>query len=378
VPQTGEVMLVDPQALPAQLTILAKEKAFPSRQSKIQALLDIINEDEILDDNNSLEPHSRPKRRATRAVRPTKRTEFTEADGQVEGKIVFQLEKESQHETFKIRDENPWVTVEPNGAVRVKKRWDYEELGREKTIDFWVIITNSGAAEWRGLQYTDNQRVIIKVKDVNDEPPYFINRPLPMQAVVKLNAPPNTRVFTLQAKDPDTDHNIHYFLVRDRTGGRFEVDERSGVVRTRGTEPFQLDMEYVLYVKAEDQNGRDGNRWQGTPEERLSIVGGKRPPQFYMPSYEAEIPESQRKDSDIISVKAKSFADREIRYTLKAQGQGAGTFNIGPSTGIVKLAKELDFEDLRQPHIYQLLVTATEDSVGFSTSVELTIKGQIF
>ena len=61
---------------------------------------------------------------------------------------------------------------------------------------------------------TDNQRVIIKVKDVNDEPPYFINRPLPMQAVVKLNAAPNSPVFTLQAKDPDTDHNLHYFLVR--------------------------------------------------------------------------------------------------------------------------------------------------------------------
>ena len=54
-------------------------------------------------------------------------------------------------------------------------------------------------------------------------------------------------------------------------------------------------------------------RYQSTVEERLSIVGGKRPPQFYMPSYEAEIPESQKKDSDIISVKAKSFADREIR-----------------------------------------------------------------
>ena len=34
----------------------------------------------------------------------------------------------------------------------------------------------------------------------------------------------------------------------------------------------------------------------------------------------------------------------------------------------------MDFEDLKQPHIYQLLVTATEDSGGFSTSVELTIK----
>ncbi|XP_070157602.1 neural-cadherin isoform X7 [Polyergus mexicanus] len=214
------------------------------------------------------------------------------------------------------------------------------------------------------------------MKDVNDEPPYFINRPLPMQTVVQLNAPPNTHVFTLQARDPDTDHNIHYFIVRDRTGGRFEVDERSGVVRTRGTDLFQLDMEYVLYVKAEDQNGRiDERRYQSTPEERLSIVGGKRAPQFYMTAYEAEIPENQKKDSDIISVKAKSFADREIRYTLKAQGQGAaGTFNIGPTSGIVKLAKELDFEDLRQPHIYSLIVTATEDSGGFSTSVELTIR----
>lgn len=64
---------------------------------------------------------------------------------------------------------------------------------------------------------TDNQRVIINIKDVNDEAPYFINRPLPMQAVVQLNAPPNTHVFTLQARDPDTDSNIHYFIVRDRS-----------------------------------------------------------------------------------------------------------------------------------------------------------------
>ena len=73
-------------------------------------------------------------------------------------------------------------------------------------------------------------------------------------------------------------------------------------------------------------------------------------------------------------MRAKSFAEREIRYTLKAQGQGAGTFNIGPTTGNVRLAKDLDFEDLRQPHVYQLQVTATEDSGGFSTSVELTIR----
>ncbi|RWS18039.1 Pt1-cadherin-like protein [Dinothrombium tinctorium] len=221
----------------------------------------------------------------------------------------------------------------------------------------------------------ERQSISIHIRDVNDEPPYFINRPLPMQAVVQLNAPPGTSVFKLQARDPDTDHNIHYFLVRDRTGGRFEVDERSGEVRTRGNEPFMLDKEYVLYVKAEDHNGPMGDRqFQSTKEERLSIMGGKRPPQFYMPKYEATIPENQKKDSDIIEVKAKSFADREIRYTLRAQGKGAGTFNIGATSGVVKLAKDLDYEDLRQPKQYSLVVTATEDSGGFSTSVELTIK----
>lgn len=90
--------------------------------------------------------------------------------------------------------------------------------------------------------------------------------------------------------------SVNVFFVKF---ARFEVDERSGVVRTRGTDLFQLDMEYVLYVKAEDQNGKvDDRRFQSTPEERLSIVGGKRAPQFYMPSYEAEIPENQKKDSE--------------------------------------------------------------------------------
>ena len=147
IPQTGEILLTEePQLKMYLLQVQAKDLGVPSLVSK-PALVYVSFEDDEMHPNsiNQTEAHSRVKRRVTRAVRPTKRTEFTEADGEPEGKIVFQLEKESEHETFKIRDENPWVTVEPNGAVRVKKKWDYEELGREKTIDFWVIITNSGS-----------------------------------------------------------------------------------------------------------------------------------------------------------------------------------------------------------------------------------------
>ncbi len=52
-----------------------------------------------------------------------------------------------------------------------------------------------------------------------------------MQAVVQLNAPPNTVIFQLQARDPDTDHNIHYFIVRDRSQYKFALDSLKLAIR---------------------------------------------------------------------------------------------------------------------------------------------------
>lgn len=155
VPQTGELLLAgEPDKPEIMLKIEAHDLRTPSLKSEkpVSVLVEFIAPDPTSvvvqhlqhDQNYNQHSHRRDKRRVTRAVRPTKRIEFTEADGDAEGKSVFQLEKETDRETFKIRDENPWVTVEPNGAVRVKKKWDYEELGPEKTIDFWVIISNSG------------------------------------------------------------------------------------------------------------------------------------------------------------------------------------------------------------------------------------------
>ncbi len=143
VPQTGHIVVLQEVANETVLRVGAHQVGDRSRAAADPAVVVIRRVSEM--ENEIDEKRRRDKRRVTRAVRPTKRIEFTEKDGNTEGKIVFQLEKESEHETFRIRDENPWVTVEPNGAVRVKKNWDFEELGREKTIDFWVIINNSGA-----------------------------------------------------------------------------------------------------------------------------------------------------------------------------------------------------------------------------------------
>ena len=207
--------------------------------------------------------------------------------------------------------------------------------------------------------------------------PHFINRPTPLQAIVPTKAPPGTVVYKLQARsdNPTGHNNIRYLLTLDRSGGRFEVDERSGEVRTRGNEPFTLDKEYLIYVRAEDHSRfqATGQNYPATPETKLSILGGRRAPQFYLEKYSTSIPENSPRDKEVIEIKAKSFSDREIRYTLQPKGRGAGTFIIEPTTGKIRLAKELDYEDVRQPRSYALRVNASEDSGGFTSSTDVTI-----
>ena len=207
-------------------------------------------------------------------------------------------------------------------------------------------------------------------------PPHFINRPSPMQAIVPTKASPGTVVYKLQARpdNPASHSSIRYILSLDRAGGRFEVDERSGEVRTRGNEPFLLDKEYLIYVRAEDHTrGQLTQNFPSTPESRLSIMGGRRAPQFYMEKYSISIREDTKRETEIAEIKAKSFSDREIRYTLQAKGRGTGTFVIDPASGKIKLAKEVDYEDLRQPRTYTLRVNASEDSGGFTSSTDVTI-----
>jgi hypothetical protein len=155
VPQTGEMLLTGEPEIASDINIErnflveAHDLRIPSKSGMSPArvrvrFLTCTSKKSSVELQGDNEIHRITKRRVTRAVRPTKKIEFTEADGNVEDKVAFNLEKENERETYKIRDTNKWVTVMSNGTVKVKQKWDYEELGPEKTIDFWVTITNSG------------------------------------------------------------------------------------------------------------------------------------------------------------------------------------------------------------------------------------------
>ena len=70
---------------------------------------------------------------------------------------------------------------------------------------------------------------------------------------------------------------------------RFEVDPDSGVVRTKGNQPFRLGHEYEIGVSATD---RRASSIQKSPTYSLKILVGERDPQFFETQYIAEVPET--------------------------------------------------------------------------------------
>ena len=60
------------------------------------------------------------------------------------------------------------------------------------------------------------QPVKIRLTDVNDEEPRFVNVPRPFLATVSQNAPPGTSVYQLMARDDDKDSIVHYNLESGR------------------------------------------------------------------------------------------------------------------------------------------------------------------
>ena len=70
---------------------------------------------------------------------------------------------------------------------------------------------------------------------------------------------------------------------------RFEVDALTGIVRTRGSQPFRSGKEYEIGVSATDIAAQT---LQKSATHSLKILVGERDPQFFETHYEASVPET--------------------------------------------------------------------------------------
>uniref|UniRef100_A0A671TJ10 Cadherin 8 n=1 Tax=Sparus aurata TaxID=8175 RepID=A0A671TJ10_SPAAU len=263
---------------------------------------------------------------------------------------------------------------ELTGDIHAMKRLDREEKA-EYTLTAQVVNADTDEPLEPPSEF------IIKVQDINDNPPQFIEGPY-RASVPEMSAvgTPVTRVTATDADDPVYGNSAK--LVYSILEGQpyFSIDPNSGKFALHGMDR-EMREEYLVVIQAKDMGGHMGGL-SGTTTVTVTLTDvNDNPPKFSKSLYEFVIPE----DLPIGKMGGKVKAnDRDIGENSKStysivEGDEQGMFEIFTDTqaqeGILRLKRPLDYESKRA---FTLKVEATnvrsEPSSGGPFKDSATVK----
>ncbi|XP_035992172.1 cadherin-8-like [Fundulus heteroclitus] len=246
---------------------------------------------------------------------------------------------------------------ELTGDIHAMKRLDREEKA-EYTLTAQVINADTDEPLEPPSEF------IIKVQDINDNPPQFIEGPY-RASVPEMSGvgTPVTRVTATDADDPVYGNSAK--LIYSILDGQpyFSVDPNSATIKIalHGMDR-EMREEYLVVIQAKDMGGHMGGL-SGTTTVTITLTDiNDNPPKFTKSLYEFGIPEDLPIGKTGGKVKAD---DRDIGENAKStyniiEGDDLGIFEIVTDAqtqeGILRLKKPLDYESKKA---YTLKVEAT-------------------
>ncbi|XP_029001330.1 cadherin-8 isoform X1 [Betta splendens] len=286
--------------------------------------------------------------------------EFSGPDPILVGRLHTDLDVGSKNIKYVLAGEGAgtiFAINELTGDIHAMKRLDREEKA-EYTLTAQVINADTDEPLEPPSEF------IIKVQDINDNPPQFIEGPY-RASVPEMSAvgTPVTRVTATDADDPVYGNSAK--LVYSILEGQpyFSVDPNSATIKIalHGMDR-EMREEYLVVIQAKDMGGHMGGL-SGTTTVTITLTDiNDNPPKFSKSLYEFIIPEDLPLGKMGGKVKAN---DRDIGENAKStynviEGNDQGVFEIvtDPQTqeGILRLKKPLDYESKRA---YTLKVEAT-------------------
>ncbi|XP_034536625.1 cadherin-8 isoform X2 [Notolabrus celidotus] len=246
---------------------------------------------------------------------------------------------------------------ELTGDIHAMKRLDREEKA-EYTLTAQVVNADTDEPLEPPSEF------IIKVQDINDNPPQFIEGPY-RASVPEMSAvgTPVTRVTATDADDPVYGNSAK--LVYSILEGQpyFSIDPNSATIKValHGMDR-EMREEYLVVIQAKDMGGHMGGL-SGTTTVTVTLTDiNDNPPKFSKSLYEFVIPE----DLPIGKMGGKVKAnDRDVGENSKStysivEGDEQGLFEIvtdgQTQEGMLRLKRPLDFESKRA---FTLKVEAT-------------------
>ncbi|XP_025912635.1 cadherin EGF LAG seven-pass G-type receptor 2-like [Apteryx rowi] len=253
---------------------------------------------------------------------------------------------------FDSRSDALFAMDPASGAVTTAAPLDRES---KSTHVFRVTAVDHGTPRRTALA-----TLTVTVSDANDHDPAF--EQAEYRESVRENLEVGYEVLTVRATDGDAgpNANILYRLLNARGPNEvFEIDPRSGVIRTRGPVDREAVEAYELLVEAADQGQEPGPR-SATATVRIAVEDDNdNAPQFSEKRYVAQVPEDVAPNSAVLRVTA---TDRDkgsnalVHYSI-ISGNTRGHFYIDAQTGAVDVVSPLDYEASKE---YTLRIRAQD------------------
>uniref|UniRef100_A0A7N4P2C2 Cadherin domain-containing protein n=1 Tax=Sarcophilus harrisii TaxID=9305 RepID=A0A7N4P2C2_SARHA len=242
------------------------------------------------------------------------------------------------------------------GNLFLKKKLDREEIcgpTEPCVLPFQILLENP-------LQFFP---IELQVKDINDNSPTFSDpdmflrisestasgTPFPLKIAQDLDVGINSlQNYTIS-------HNSHFFLhTHIRSDGRKIPELVLDKALDREEQP-----EFTLILTAMDGGSPPRS---GTARVRITVVDvNDNAPVFLQSRYQVQIPENSPIDSLVVTVSARDLdagINGDVVYTLfQASYEVSQTFGVDPSSGEIRLKKQVDFESIEK---YEVDIEATD------------------
>nr|XP_056711025.1 protocadherin-23 [Euleptes europaea] len=247
---------------------------------------------------------------------------------------------------------------------------DYEQQAHHQLL---VLVTDHGAARQNATV-----TAYISVTDVNDNHPCFPQFPSGAEFSIKVleGQPAGTLVATVHAKDLDSGNNgmVSYSLSTGESLGHFQIDSRSGELRTTEAILYNWRSAYRMVVTATDQGIPS---LQGQMDINIEVIPlPKRSSVSFQNIRHFVIQEKFRPAQVLGSLRLPGqhlYTSNKQHYSISEEDSDV-PFEVDSSYGDLLLSKELDYETASH---YSFRVVVNDDQNSFPQNGTIFISVEV-
>lgn len=266
----------------------------------------------------------------------------TAVDRDVNSVVTYQISSGNTRNRFAITSQSG------GGLITLALPLDYKQERQ-----YVLTITASD-----GTRY-DTAQVFINVTDANTHRPVF--QSANYQVMLSEEKPVGSTVVVISATDEDTGENARITYVMEDNVPQFKIDPDTGAITTQMEIDYEDQASYTLAIIARD-NGIP-QKSDTTYVEIIILDANDNAPLFLRDIYQGTVLEDAPTFTSVLQISASdrdSGSNGRVSYTFQGGDDGDGDFVIETYSGIIRIARKLDRENVP---VYNLRAFAVDRGV---------------